>query len=53
MPGKKPTGLVAQLIAGAGPLIEERIGDIRKEADAEFKQINEKLDKIIGLLETR
>ena len=47
----KPTGLVGQLLNKAGPIIEERIGELRKEAEEEFKQVNAKLDKIIELLE--
>lgn len=49
--GDKPKGLVGQLVKQAGPLIEGRIGELRKEAEEEFKQVNTKLDKIIGLLE--
>ena len=47
----KPKGLVGQLLNQAGPMIEERIAGLKDEAAAEFKQINAKLDKIIGLLE--
>lgn len=47
----KPKGLVGQLLNQAGPIIEERIGELRKEAEEEFKQVNTKLDKIIELLE--
>lgn len=47
----KPKGLVGQLLNQAGPMIESRIGELRKEAEEEFKQINTKLDKIIELLE--
>ncbi|MCD6163475.1 MAG: hypothetical protein J7K40_13825 [candidate division Zixibacteria bacterium] len=46
-----PKGLVGKLLNQAGPIIEERIGELRKEADEEFKQVNAKLDKIIALLE--
>lgn len=53
MKGDKPKGLVEKLINQAGPMIEERIGGLRKEADEEFKQINTKLDRIIELLEAR
>ena len=49
--GDKPKGLVGQLLAQAGPMIEERIGELRKEAEEEFKQVNTKLDRIIELLE--
>lgn len=48
---KKPKGLVSQLLDKAGPMIEERIGELKEEAEAEFKQVNSKLDKIIELLE--
>jgi len=47
----KPKGLVGQLLNQAGPMIEERLGELRKEAEEEFKQVNAKLDKIIELLE--
>jgi len=47
----KPKGLVGQLLKQAGPMIEERIGELRKEADESFEQVNTKLDKIIELLE--
>ena len=47
----KPKGLVGQLLAQAGPVIEERIGGLKEEAAKEFKQVNDKLDKIIRLLE--
>jgi len=50
-PKDKPKGLVGQLLNQAGPIIEERIGELRKEADEEFKQVNTKLDHIIALLE--
>jgi hypothetical protein len=54
MAGKdKPKGLVGQLLNQVGPMVEERIGELREEADAEFKQINDKLDGIIELLKTR
>ena len=48
---EKPKGLVGQLLDKAGPMIETRIGELRKEAEEEFKQVNSKLDKIIELLE--
>ncbi len=47
---KKPKGLVAQLLDKAGPMIEDRIGELRKEAEEEFKQVNSKLDEILALL---
>jgi len=50
-PKDKPKGLVGQLLIQAGPIIEERIGELRKEADEELKQVNTKLDHIIALLE--
>lgn len=54
MAGKdKPGGLVGQLLKQAGPIIEERIGGLKEEAAEEFKRMNDKLDKIIELLETR
>jgi len=51
MPEKKPTGLVGQLLKQAGPMIEERIGTLKTEAEEQFKEVNVKLDKIIALLE--
>lgn len=48
---EKPKGLLGQLLNQAGPMIEERIGELRKEAEEEFKQVNAKLDKIIELLD--
>jgi hypothetical protein len=48
---KKPTGLLGQLLNQAGPMIESRVGELRKEAEEEFKQVNSKLDKILELLE--
>jgi len=51
MAEKKPTGLVGKLLSQAGPMIEDRIGELRKEAEEEFKQVNTKLDKIVELLE--
>jgi len=47
----KSTGLVGQLIDKLGPIVEERIIGLKDEAAEEFRQVNEKLDKIIELLE--
>lgn len=47
----KPKGLVGQLLNQAGPMIESRLGELKEEAAAEFKQVNAKLDKILELLE--
>lgn len=40
-----------QILEKATPMIEERVGVLKEEAAEEFKNVNEKLDKIIGLLE--
>ncbi|MEA3340026.1 MAG: hypothetical protein U9R15_08675 [Chloroflexota bacterium] len=34
----------------AAPMIEEKINVLKEEAAEEFRQVNEKLDKIIELL---
>jgi len=49
----EPKGIVGQIMKGAGPIIEERIGVLKEEAEEEFKTVNEKLDRIIELLETK
>ena len=51
MASDKPKGLVGQLLNQAGPIIENRINELKEEAADEFKAINNKLDKIIELLE--
>jgi|GEM_PF-3690762 len=51
MKSDKPKGLVGQLLNQAGPIIEKRISGLKEEAADEFKTINDKLDKIIELLE--
>lgn len=44
MPSK---GLIDQLLDKAAPVIEERIAELKQEVDVEFKQINDKLDKLL------
>jgi len=45
---KKPKGgLIDQLLAKAAPVIEERIDELKHEVAAEFKTINDKLDKLL------
>lgn len=51
MKSDKPKGLVGQLLNQAGPIIENRINELKEEAADEFNRINNKLDKIIELLE--
>lgn len=45
------SGIVDQLIKKISPMIEERIGELKKEAEEEFKTVNGKLDRIVELLE--
>jgi len=49
----KVKGIVDQFLDKAAPVIEERIVVLKEEATKEFEQVNEKLDKIIGMLEKR
>ena len=51
MKSDKPKGLVGQLLNQAGPVIEKRVNELKEEAANEFKTMNDKLDKIIELLE--
>jgi len=47
----KIKSIVDQLLEKASPVIEERVSVLKEEAAKEFEQVNEKLDRIIGLLE--
>jgi len=44
----KGKGLIDQLLAKAAPVIEERIDELKREVAVEFKNINDKLDKLLG-----
>ena len=48
---KKNGGLIDKLLQQMGPIIEDRITQLKGEFAAEFYKLNEKLDDIIELLE--
>ena len=43
----KGKGLIDQLLEKAAPVIEERIDELKGEIAVEFKQLNDKLDKLL------
>jgi len=50
---QKIKGPLEKMLDKAAPMFEERIGVLKEEAAEEFKGVNEKLDRIIELLEKR
>lgn len=46
---KKGKGIIDQLLEKAAPVIEDRISELRVEVAEEFKQINDKLDRLLEL----
>jgi hypothetical protein len=48
---KKAPPIIASILEFAEPLVENRIGELKGEAAAEFDKLHAKLDKIIELLE--